>query len=70
MQDFDVTDIAGTILWLASEVGAFVTGAAFQSIMRETSVPLHQRHGNDVASFGNSPDDLDCYYLIRAFDMP
>lgn len=31
-------------------------------------MPLHQRHGIDVVSFGNSMHDPDCYYLIRAFD--
>lgn len=36
--------------------------------MREISVPLHQRYGIDVVSFGNSLHDPDCYYLIRAFD--
>lgn len=36
--------------------------------MQEISVPLHQRHGIDVVSFGNSLHDPDCYYLIRAFD--
>lgn len=44
------------------------TGAVFHSIMQEISVPLHQRHGIDVVSFGNSLHDPDCYYLIRAFD--
>ncbi|ELD3252381.1 MULTISPECIES: NIPSNAP family protein [Enterobacter cloacae complex] len=44
------------------------SGAAFHAIMQEISVPLHQSHGIDVVSFGNSLDDLDCYYLIRAFD--
>lgn len=44
------------------------TGAAFHAIMQEISVPLHQGHGIDVVSFGNSLHDPDCYYLIRAFD--
>lgn len=44
------------------------SGAAFHAIMQEISVPLHQRHGIDVVSFGNSLHDPDCYYLIRAFD--
>ena len=38
--------------------------------MQEISVPLHQRHGIDVVSFGNSLHDPDCYYLIRAFVSP
>ncbi|HAV2297894.1 TPA: NIPSNAP family protein [Citrobacter koseri] len=44
------------------------SSAAFHAIMQEISVPLHQSHGIDVVSFGNSLHDLDCYYLIRAFD--
>ncbi|MFL4214381.1 NIPSNAP family protein [Enterobacter mori] len=44
------------------------SGAAFHTIMREISVPLHRRHRIDVVSFGNSLHDPDCYYLIRAFD--
>lgn len=44
------------------------SGAAFHATMQEISVPLHQRHGIDVVSFGNSLHDPDCYYLIRAFD--
>ncbi|MCW2453266.1 MULTISPECIES: NIPSNAP family protein [Rahnella] len=46
------------------------TGATFHAIMQEISVPLHQCHGIDVVSFGNSLHDPDCYYLIRAFDSP
>ncbi|EFI5502496.1 NIPSNAP family protein [Escherichia coli] len=46
------------------------SGAGFHAIMQEISVPLHQRHGIDVVSFGNSLHDPDCYYLIRAFDSP
>ena len=46
------------------------SGAAFHAIMREISVPLHQRYGIDVVSFGNSLHDPDCYYLIRTFDSP
>ena len=44
------------------------SGAAFHAIMQEISVPLHQGHGIDVVSFGNSLHDPDCYYLIRAFE--
>ncbi|MGJ0479242.1 NIPSNAP family protein [Pantoea agglomerans] len=44
------------------------TGSAFHTTMQEVSVPLHQRHGIDVVSFGQSLHDPDCYYLIRAFD--
>ena len=46
------------------------TGTAFHTIMQDISVPLHQRHGIDVVSFGNSLHDPDCYYLIRAFVSP
>lgn len=46
------------------------SGATFHAIMREISVPLHQRYGIDVVSFGNSLHDPDCYYLIRTFDIP
>ncbi|EIY5094391.1 NIPSNAP family protein [Klebsiella sp. C239] len=46
------------------------SGATFHAIMREISVPLHQRYGIDVVSFGNSLHDPDCYYLIRTFDSP
>ncbi|EMM0380086.1 NIPSNAP family protein [Pluralibacter gergoviae] len=46
------------------------SGATFHDIMQEISVPLHQRHGIDVVSFGNSIHDPDCYYLIRTFDSP
>ncbi|WP_433638999.1 NIPSNAP family protein [Kluyvera georgiana] len=44
------------------------SGTDFHTIMQEISVPLHQRHGIDVVSFGNSLHDPDCYYLIRTFD--
>ncbi|EOI5773305.1 NIPSNAP family protein [Cronobacter sakazakii] len=44
------------------------TGVAFHAIMQEISAPLHQGHGIDVVSFGNSLHEPDCYYLIRAFD--
>src|SRR5690606_9500211 len=44
------------------------SGTAFHAIMQKISVPLHQQHGIDVVSFGNSLHDPDCYYLIRAFD--
>lgn len=44
------------------------TGDVFHSIMQEISAPLHQLHGIDVVSFGNSLHDPDCYYQIRAFD--
>ncbi|WP_045857179.1 NIPSNAP family containing protein [Raoultella terrigena] len=46
------------------------TGATFHAIMQDISVPLHQQHGIDVVSFGNSLHDPDCYYLMRAFDNP
>ncbi len=43
------------------------TGRAFHTIMLDSSVPLHQRHGIDVVRFGHSLHDPDCYCLIRAF---
>ncbi len=46
------------------------TGTAFHALMQQISAPLHQRHGIDIVSFGNSLHDSDCYYLIRAFDSP
>jgi hypothetical protein len=44
------------------------SGAAFDRIMHETSVPLHRRHGLDVVAYGPSQDDPDAYVLIRAFE--
>lgn len=46
------------------------SGDGFHRIMRDISVPLHQRHGIDVVRFGNSLHDPDCYCLIRAFASP
>lgn len=43
------------------------SGAAFHTLMKEVSIPLHRRHGIDVVSFGHSLHNPDCYYLIRAF---
>ncbi|MDK1226260.1 NIPSNAP family protein [Cronobacter turicensis] len=43
------------------------TGRAFHTLMQDSSVPLHQRHGIDVVRFGHSLHDPDCYCLIRAF---
>lgn len=36
--------------------------------MHEVSVPLHTRNGIDVVAYGNSLQDADSYYLIRAFE--
>lgn len=44
------------------------TGAEFDRIMRETSVPLQNAVAIDVVRFGNSAHEADRYYLIRAFD--
>lgn len=39
----------------------------FHAIMRETSAPLHQRHGLDIVAFGPSETGPNQYILIRAF---
>lgn len=44
------------------------TGSDFHRIMEEQSVPCHRDAGMDIVSFGNSMDDNDAYYLIRAYD--
>lgn len=44
------------------------TGAAFDRIMRDVSVPLHRRAGMDVVAYANSLHDPDAYVLIRAYD--
>ncbi|MBB4000765.1 NIPSNAP family protein [Aureimonas pseudogalii] len=44
------------------------TGAEFDRIMRDISVPLHQRIRMDVVAYGNSLHDPDAYFLIRSYD--
>ncbi|EOK0892946.1 hypothetical protein ACJY98_004973, partial [Escherichia coli] len=44
------------------------SGSDFHQIMHEVSVPLHTRNGIDVVAYGNSLQDADSYYLIRAFE--
>ncbi len=44
------------------------SGAAFFTLMRDVSVPLHVRHGIDVIWHGQSLHDPDAYVLLRAFD--
>ncbi len=39
----------------------------FHTVMRETSAPLHQRHGLDIVAFGPSETGPNQYMLIRAF---
>lgn len=46
------------------------SGDGFHRIMRDISVPLHQRHGIDVVWSAPSLHDPDCYILVRAFDSP
>nr|CAH8249925.1 Uncharacterised protein [Enterobacter ludwigii]CAH8250495.1 Uncharacterised protein [Escherichia coli] len=46
------------------------SGDSFHRIMRDISVPLHQRHGTDVVWSAQSLHDPDCYILVRAFDSP
>lgn len=44
------------------------TGNEFHRIMKEQSAPCHRAAGMDIVSFGNSVDDNDAYYLIRAYE--
>jgi len=44
------------------------TGAEFDRIMREVSVPLHDSVEMDVVAYGPSLHDSDAYFLIRAYD--
>lgn len=45
------------------------TGHAFHEIMTRISVPLHREAGLNILAFGNSlHDDMDAYFLIRAFE--
>ncbi|WP_261168811.1 NIPSNAP family protein [Serratia ficaria] len=43
------------------------SGAAFHDIMKNQSVPLHQKSGVNILRFGNSLHDPDSYYLVRSF---
>ncbi|MBF4114111.1 NIPSNAP family protein [Enterobacter cloacae] len=43
------------------------TGAAFHAVMKDQSIPLHESYGLKVKKFGNSLDNNDKYYLVRAF---
>jgi hypothetical protein len=42
----------------------------FHNIEKYESIPLHQKFGIDVVAFGQSVDNSDSYYLIRAFNSP
>jgi len=44
------------------------TRAEFHRAMLEESVPLQERRGTDVVSFGLSRHDENSYYVIRAYD--
>lgn len=44
------------------------SGDAFHKTMMDVSVPLHKSVGMDVVAYGNSADDPDRYFLIRAYD--
>lgn len=46
------------------------SGDGFHRIMRDISVPLHQRHGIDVVWSAQSLHDPDYCILVRAFDSP
>lgn len=43
------------------------TGEAFHAVMKDQSIPLHESCGLNVKKFGNSLDNNDKYYLVRAF---
>ncbi|MBZ7513091.1 NIPSNAP family protein [Klebsiella grimontii] len=44
------------------------SGNDFHRIMKEQSAPCHRAAGMDIVAFGNSVEDNDAYYLIRAYD--
>lgn len=44
------------------------TGMDFHTIMKEVSIPLHLESEMDVVAYGNSLHNVDCYYLIRAYE--
>lgn len=43
------------------------TGQQFHSVMQKESIPLHEACGLTVVTYGNSLDNPDRYFLIRAF---
>jgi hypothetical protein len=43
------------------------SGAAFHRAVVEESLPMLKRWGVEVVAFGPSLDDVDSYYLIRAY---
>jgi hypothetical protein len=43
------------------------SGAAFHRTVVEESMPMLERWGVEVVTFGPSLDDDDLYYLIRAY---
>lgn len=44
------------------------SGARFHALIEEQSVPLLQAAGMDVVRYGQSVQDPDQYYLMRAYD--
>ena len=44
------------------------SGAAFDALVRNQSVPLLRAACMDVVAFGQSLDNPDSYYLIRAYE--
>ena len=44
------------------------SGNDFHRLMKEQSAPCHRAAGMDIVAFGNSVEDNDAYYLIRAYD--
>jgi len=45
-------------------------GDEFHQIEKLQCIPLHQKYGIDVVAFGQSVENPDVYYLVRAFNSP
>lgn len=43
------------------------SGAEFERLFSEESLPMLERFGVEVVAFGASLDDADSYYLIRGY---
>jgi len=44
------------------------SGAAFHDLVVNQSMPLVRAFGMDVVAFGQSMDNPDAYFLVRAYD--
>jgi hypothetical protein len=44
------------------------SGSAFHDLVANQSMPLLREHGTEVVAFGQSADDPDAYFLVRAYD--